>query len=206
MSTGAPLRLTGARHPFSCPARANLAGQMGICRFCANRPTICGNRNKQSSRPDIGRCSPRACAPAESLCAGGILPLTTVPTAMFTRLSEDVATIRERDPAARSAWEVLTCYPGLHALVLHRWAHACWRANYRWLARFVSQVGRFPDRHRNSPGRDCRTPRVHRSRDGRGDRRNGRNRRRLHDLSRRDARRHVAHAAVRSGIRRSSAV
>ncbi|MEK8004585.1 serine O-acetyltransferase, partial [Burkholderia contaminans] len=44
---------------------------------------------------------------------------------MFTRLREDVATIRERDPAARSAWEVLTCYPGLHALVLHRFAHAC---------------------------------------------------------------------------------
>ncbi|ASV98919.1 serine O-acetyltransferase [Paraburkholderia aromaticivorans] len=62
---------------------------------------------------------------------------------MFTRLREDIATIRERDPAARSAWEVLTCYPGLHALVLHRLAHACWRANRRWLARFVSQMARF---------------------------------------------------------------
>ncbi|MEI5997730.1 serine O-acetyltransferase [Paraburkholderia bengalensis] len=62
---------------------------------------------------------------------------------MFTRLREDIATIRERDPAARSAWEVLTCYPGLHALVFHRFAHACWRAKRRWLARFVSQIGRF---------------------------------------------------------------
>ena len=62
---------------------------------------------------------------------------------MFTRLREDIATIRERDPAARSAWEVLTCYPGLHALVLHRLAHACWRARRRWLARFVSQLARF---------------------------------------------------------------
>jgi len=62
---------------------------------------------------------------------------------MFTRLREDIATIRERDPAARSAWEVLTCYPGLHALVLHRFAHACWRARRRWLARFVSQMARF---------------------------------------------------------------
>ncbi|OLL30539.1 serine O-acetyltransferase [Burkholderia sp. SRS-W-2-2016] len=62
---------------------------------------------------------------------------------MFTRLREDIATIRERDPAARSAWEVLTCYPGLHALVLHRVAHACWRARRRWLARFVSQMARF---------------------------------------------------------------
>jgi serine O-acetyltransferase len=62
---------------------------------------------------------------------------------MFTRLREDIATIRERDPAARNAWEVITCYPGLHALVLHRFAHACWRAKRRWLARFVSQMARF---------------------------------------------------------------
>jgi serine O-acetyltransferase len=62
---------------------------------------------------------------------------------MFKRLREDIATIRERDPAARSAWEVLTCYPGLHALVLHRFAHACWLARRRWLARLVSQVARF---------------------------------------------------------------
>ncbi|SDQ64672.1 serine O-acetyltransferase [Paraburkholderia fungorum] len=62
---------------------------------------------------------------------------------MFTRLREDIATIRERDPAARSAWEVITCYPGLHSLVLHRLAHACWQAKRRWLARFVSQMARF---------------------------------------------------------------
>ncbi|MGH8781184.1 serine O-acetyltransferase [Paraburkholderia sp.] len=62
---------------------------------------------------------------------------------MFTRLREDIATIRERDPAARSAWEVLTCYPGLHAVVLHRFAHACWLARRRWVARFVSQIARF---------------------------------------------------------------
>lgn len=64
-------------------------------------------------------------------------------TAMFTRLREDIATIRERDPAARSAWEVLTCYPGMHALMFHRVAHACWRTNRRWLARFLSQLGRM---------------------------------------------------------------
>jgi serine O-acetyltransferase len=61
---------------------------------------------------------------------------------MFTRLREDIATIRERDPAARGAWEVLTCYPGLHALLFHRAAHACWRRGWRWLGRFVSQLGR----------------------------------------------------------------
>lgn len=62
---------------------------------------------------------------------------------MFQRLREDIACILERDPAARSRWEVLTCYPGLHALVLHRWAHACWKAGFRWLARLISQFARF---------------------------------------------------------------
>jgi serine O-acetyltransferase len=62
---------------------------------------------------------------------------------MFSRLREDIACIRERDPAARSTWEVLTCYPGLHALVLHRWGHAFWIRGWRWAGRFTSHVGRF---------------------------------------------------------------
>jgi serine O-acetyltransferase len=62
---------------------------------------------------------------------------------LFSRLREDIACIRERDPAARSTWEVLTCYPGLHALFLHGWAHACWLAGFRWLGRFISHVARF---------------------------------------------------------------
>ena len=61
---------------------------------------------------------------------------------MFTRLREDVATIRERDPAARSAWEVLTCYPGCTRSCCIA-SHACWRAKRYWLARFASQAGRF---------------------------------------------------------------
>jgi serine O-acetyltransferase len=62
---------------------------------------------------------------------------------MFARLSEDIACIRDRDPAARSTWEVLTCYPGLHALWLHHLAHACWRHGLRWLGRFISHVSRW---------------------------------------------------------------
>ncbi len=62
---------------------------------------------------------------------------------MFTRLREDIDCILERDPAARSRWEVLTCYPGLHALALHRLAHACWKGGMRWLARFVSHMSRW---------------------------------------------------------------
>jgi serine O-acetyltransferase len=62
---------------------------------------------------------------------------------MLSRLREDIACIRDRDPAARSTWEVLTCYPGLHALWLQRLAHLCWRHGLRWLGRFVSHLGRF---------------------------------------------------------------
>ena len=62
---------------------------------------------------------------------------------MFSRLRSDIRCILERDPAARSSWEVLTCYPGLHALVLHRLAHGLWRRGLRWLARFISHVARL---------------------------------------------------------------
>lgn len=62
---------------------------------------------------------------------------------MFKRIREDIACILDRDPAAHSAWTVLTCYPGFHAIVMHRWAHACWRHGWRWLGRFISQMARF---------------------------------------------------------------
>ena len=60
----------------------------------------------------------------------------------FERIKEDIHTILQRDPAARSRWEVMTCYPGLHAVFLHRIAHWLWRKNYQWLARFLSQLTR----------------------------------------------------------------
>jgi serine O-acetyltransferase len=62
---------------------------------------------------------------------------------MFQRLREDIACILERDPAARSSWEVLTCYPGLHALFMHRCAHACWTRGFHWIGRFISHLARF---------------------------------------------------------------
>ncbi len=62
---------------------------------------------------------------------------------MFTRIREDIACVFERDPAARSTWEVITCYPGFHALLIHRLAHWLWRIRMRWFARFVSHVSRF---------------------------------------------------------------
>lgn len=62
---------------------------------------------------------------------------------MFKRIKSDVRCILERDPAARSTWEVLTCYPGLHAVLMHRLAHACWTSDLKWLGRFISHVSRF---------------------------------------------------------------
>jgi len=63
---------------------------------------------------------------------------------MFDRLREDIAVVFERDPAARSRWEVLTCYPGLHALVWHRAVtHPLWQRGWRWLARWLAHWGRW---------------------------------------------------------------
>jgi serine O-acetyltransferase len=62
---------------------------------------------------------------------------------MFSRLREDIASIRQRDPAARSSWEVLTCYPGLHAIAMQRCAHWCWLRGWRWMGRFISHVARW---------------------------------------------------------------
>jgi serine O-acetyltransferase len=62
---------------------------------------------------------------------------------MFRRLREDIASIFERDPAARTTWEVLTCYPGFHAIVIHRFAHWLWLHRVRWIGRLVSHLGRF---------------------------------------------------------------
>ncbi|MDD0816833.1 serine O-acetyltransferase [Curvibacter sp. HBC28] len=62
---------------------------------------------------------------------------------MFSRLRSDIQCILDRDPAARSTWEVITCYPGLHAVVLHRPAHWCWTHGFKWLGRFISHVSRW---------------------------------------------------------------
>ena len=62
---------------------------------------------------------------------------------MLARLQEDIETIFKRDPAARTRLEVLLCYPGLHALMMHRLAHACWKAGFTTLGRFVSHMSRW---------------------------------------------------------------
>ena len=62
---------------------------------------------------------------------------------MFDRLRDDIRTVLERDPAARSSLEVLLCYPGVHALAFHRFGHRLWRAGWTTMARGVSHLGRF---------------------------------------------------------------
>jgi serine O-acetyltransferase len=62
---------------------------------------------------------------------------------MFQYLREDINSIIERDPAARNAWEVLSCYPGLQAIVMHRWANWCWTHGFKWPGRFISYLARI---------------------------------------------------------------
>ena len=62
---------------------------------------------------------------------------------MFERLKEDIETVFERDPAARSVIEVILCYPGLHAIWLHRIAHWFWNHNFKLLARLISHFSRW---------------------------------------------------------------
>ncbi len=62
---------------------------------------------------------------------------------MFERMREDIQSVFHRDPAARNTLEVLICYPGLHAVWLHRLAHCLWGADWKLLARLVSHLGRW---------------------------------------------------------------
>jgi serine O-acetyltransferase len=62
---------------------------------------------------------------------------------VFNTLREDIQTVFNRDPAARSVTEVLFCYPGLHALWAHRLAHFLWRHGIKLLARIISHLNRF---------------------------------------------------------------
>ncbi len=62
---------------------------------------------------------------------------------MFKQLREDIHVVFERDPAARSVFEVLTTYPGIHAILWHRLTHRLWQWKFRWLARFLAWWARF---------------------------------------------------------------
>ncbi len=62
---------------------------------------------------------------------------------LFESIKEDVKVVFERDPAARTRWEVMTCYPGFHAVLIHKLSHRLWLGGLKWLARFTAHVGRW---------------------------------------------------------------
>jgi serine O-acetyltransferase len=62
---------------------------------------------------------------------------------MFSHLKEDLKVVFERDPAVRSVFEIIFCYPGFHAMLFYRFSHGLWNNGMKFLARFVSHVGRF---------------------------------------------------------------
>jgi serine O-acetyltransferase len=89
----------------------------------------------------------KAC-PACGECCGecSCLPETERPKLhpnSFERIQEDIRTVFLKDPAARTVIEVLTCYPGLHAIWMHRLAHALWNRHMHLLARFISHLSRL---------------------------------------------------------------
>mgnify|MGYP001320619140 CR=1 FL=1 len=62
---------------------------------------------------------------------------------MFARIKDDIQGVFHRDPAARNTFEVLTNYPGLHALLFHRFSHWLWSLGLKWLARTISTIARW---------------------------------------------------------------
>ncbi len=62
---------------------------------------------------------------------------------MFKHISEEITCVMERDPAARSRWEVALLYAGFHSILSHRIAHWLWERKWRFLARLISQFSRF---------------------------------------------------------------
>ena len=62
---------------------------------------------------------------------------------MFARIKEDIGVVFDRDPAARHSFEILTTYPGVHAVLLHRVSSRLWSFGLKWLARFVAHAARW---------------------------------------------------------------
>lgn len=62
---------------------------------------------------------------------------------LFSNIREDIDSVFDRDPAARNVFEIITTYPGIHAVMFHRLSHGLWRRNFKWLARVLSNVVRW---------------------------------------------------------------
>jgi len=62
---------------------------------------------------------------------------------MFSQFKEDISCVFDRDPAARNTFEIITTYPGVHAIIFHRISHALWGKGLKWLARVLSNMARL---------------------------------------------------------------
>jgi len=62
---------------------------------------------------------------------------------MFSRIKEDISVVFDRDPAARHTFEIITTYPGVHAIIMHRISHALSKRGFKWLARMLSNIARL---------------------------------------------------------------
>jgi serine O-acetyltransferase len=87
-------------------------------------------RMRESGDPLCEKCPWKAAPPREK-------------ASLLIMIREDIQTVFAKDPAARSLPEVLLCYPGLHAVWLHRLAHLLWGRGLLLLARFISHINRF---------------------------------------------------------------
>lgn len=76
------------------------------------------------------------------LAAVAVACLLLVALLVFLTSREDINCVFDRDPAARTTFEVMTCYPGLHARLIHRISHVLWKTGLKWPARFLSHIGR----------------------------------------------------------------
>ncbi len=91
----------------------------------------------QAGKPPCGRCC------GECTCELAMAGQVEATPGILGRIREDIRTVFEKDPAARSVFEILTSYPGVHAVWLHRMAHALWCRKLRWSARFLSHIARW---------------------------------------------------------------
>jgi serine O-acetyltransferase len=95
------------------------------------------------SRSASDAVSTAAIIAADPATASALQRLGEIGKNLAATMARDIRAVKERDPAARNTLEIVTCYPGLHALWLHRAAHALWKKNVPVLPRLVSQFGRF---------------------------------------------------------------
>ena len=124
---------------------------MSFARRCSSRLAyvVCSLSPSRLRRGDASRSGRRCGASRCTAGSGLIVELKSTRTiaiirACSARLREDIAVVFDRDPAARTEWEVLTCYPGLHALVWHRGRPPrCGAGGLRWLARWLAHWSRL---------------------------------------------------------------